>query len=91
MPNDGMIHVGRTGLFVPVKEGEPGGVLLRVVDDKQYAVAGTKGYVWIEVDTIKKMDDKFDVDAIDISYYESLADEAVATINKFGSYEELIK
>lgn len=91
MPNDGMIHVGRTGLFVPVKEGEPGGILLRVADGKQYAVAGTKGYVWIEVDTIKKMGDKFDVDAIDISYYESLADEAVATINKFGSYEELIK
>lgn len=40
-------HIGRTGLFVPVSE-ELGGKLIRVKDDKEFAVQGTKGYRWVE-------------------------------------------
>jgi hypothetical protein len=43
-----MRHVGKTGSFVPVLEG--GGKLYRYNDGKFYAVAGTKGHLWLESD-----------------------------------------
>lgn len=79
--------VGRTGQFVPVKEGSHGAMLYRVKDDKYYAVTGTKGYLWLEADVAKALGD--DVD-IDMGYFENLAEEAKKTINKFGSFEEFV-
>jgi hypothetical protein len=76
----GMHFVGRTGRFVPVKEGYGGGVLYRVKDEKQYAIAGTKGYFWLEVDMAKELG----MDAIDMSYFEKLVDDARNTIDYFG-------
>jgi len=78
-----MRHVGRTGRFVPVKAG--GGTLYRVKDEKYYAVAGTKGFKWIEAEIAQTMPDL----EIDMSYFEKLQDEAIKTIEQFGSFEEL--
>lgn len=79
--------VGRTGRFVPVKEGFGGGILLRVKDGKSYAVAGTKGYLWLEADNAKALG----MDAIDMDYFEGLAADAKKTIEKFGDFEEFIR
>ena len=79
-----MRHLGRTGRFVPVLEG--GGTLYRVKDDKYYAVAGTKGHKWIEAEIAQSMPDL----KIDMSYFEKLKDDAIKTIEAFGSFEEFV-
>jgi len=79
-----MRFVGRTGRFVPVLE--EGGTLYRVKDEKFYAVTGTKGHRWIEAEIAQSMPDL----QIDMSYFEKLRDEAIATIEKFGSFKEFV-
>jgi energy-coupling factor transporter ATP-binding protein EcfA2 len=79
-----MRHVGKTGSFVPVLEG--GGVLYRVKDDKYYAVAGTKGHLWMESHLASQVKDL----KIDMAYFEKLKDDAIKTIEKFGSFEEFV-
>lgn len=83
----GMVFVGRTGRFVPVTEESGGGLLLRVKDDKTYAVTGTKNYFWMEASIAQAMGDKVEVDQ---NYYERLVDEAIKTINKFGDFESFV-
>jgi hypothetical protein len=86
----GRHFVGRTGRFTPVTpESGHGGKLLRVFDGKDYAVAGTKGFLWAETEVAKG--DNFIYEDIDFRYFEKLAADAKATIEKFGSYEELVK
>lgn len=80
-----MRHVGKTGLFVPVEEG--GKKVFRVNDGKYYAVAGTKGYLWMEAEVAKGKKDL----KVDMSYFEKLKNDAIQAIEKFGSFEELIK
>jgi hypothetical protein len=79
-----MRHLGRTGRFVPVVEG--GGILYRVKDEKYFAVTGTKGYRWIEAEIAQTIPDL----QIDMSYFDKLREEAIKTIEQFGSFEELI-
>jgi hypothetical protein len=79
-----MHHLGRSGRFVPVVEG--GGTLYRVKEDKYYAVTGTKGYKWMEADVAKEVPDV----KIDMSYFEKLKNDAIKTIEKFGSFEEFV-
>lgn len=79
--------VGRTGRFVPVVEGFGGGVLYRIKDGKRYAVAGTKGYLWMESEMAAGMSEE----AIDVSYFERLANEAQATIEKFGNFQDFTR
>jgi hypothetical protein len=79
-----MKHLGKTGRFVPVLEG--GGVLYRVKEDKYYAVTGTKGHLWMEAEIAKGVDNL----QIDMTYFDKLKDEAVSTIEKFGSYKEFV-
>jgi DNA polymerase elongation subunit (family B) len=104
--NGSRYHIGRTGLFVPVSE-ELGGKLIRVKDDKEYAVAGTKGYYWVEAEMLRtlkpealarmsfeRVEDAIEgtgsiADIINLEYFEHLAEKAVSTIEKFGSYKEL--
>ena len=74
--------VGRFGAFVPVSEGRQ---LLRIDGDKEYAVTGTKGYLW-EIDEIA-LSSGLDVDQ---SYFQELIDEGLRTIEKFGSYEDFV-
>lgn len=77
-------HVGRTGRFIPVLE-EGGAELLRINEDKEYAVTGTKGYFWIEASIYDE-----NIHTIDMSYFENLKDKAVETIEEFGDFEELV-
>ena len=76
--------VGRVGEFVPIAPGNGGGVLYRVADDKYYAATGTKGYRWLDSETVKlhKWEDR-----IDKSYFENKIDEAVNHIKEFGDFE----
>lgn len=81
--------VGKVGEFCPIQEGKGGGELLRECKDKdgnvKYSAAtGTKGFRWLEAETVKVLDRQ---DDIDISYYDRLADDAVKTISNYGDYE----
>ena len=80
--------VGRVGLFCPIKPGFGGGVLYRKQDDKYYAATGTKGYRWLEAETVRDLHNSRDM--IDESYYISLVDDAVATISKYGDFEMFV-
>ena len=85
-----MHFVGRTGRFVPVTArttGAGGGILYRVKDDKYYAVTGTNGYLWMEAEVARTLGDALE---IDMSYFENLAETAIKTIEKFGSFKELV-
>lgn len=82
-----MVHVGRTGSFVPVIDG--GGTLWRIKEDKQYAVSGTKGYRWVIRDVAIDRHNNHEL-KIDMSYFEHLKEQALAAIAKHGSYEELV-
>ncbi len=79
--------VGRVGLFCPIKPGCGGGIMYREKDGKYYAVTGTKGYRWVETEIAKKVEID---DIVDTSYHQKLADEAIATINKFGDFDRFI-
>jgi energy-coupling factor transporter ATP-binding protein EcfA2 len=80
-----MRHVGKTGQFVPVLE--EGAKLYRVSDGKYYAVSGTKKQLWMEAHVARTKENL----KIDTSYFEKLKDDAIQTIEKFGSFEEFIK
>lgn len=82
-----MVHVGRTGSFVPVKTR--GAYLWRVKDGKQYAVTGTKGYVWIEREMAKAREVPYS-EFVDYTYFETLVKEAREAIEQYGSYEAFI-
>jgi sulfur transfer complex TusBCD TusB component (DsrH family) len=79
-----MRFVGRTGRFSPVIDGAGGALLYRFHEGKFYAVTGTKGHLWKEAVTVT------DESEIDWSYFQKLIDKAVATIEKFGSFEEFV-
>ena len=88
------IFVGKVGQFTPIKEGCGGGILYRRKDGKDYAVAGTlksdkakTPYRWMESTMVQELHRE---DDIDISYYERLCDDAIAAIEKYGSFENFI-
>lgn len=76
--------VGKAGLFTPIKAGCGGGVLYREKDGKYYAAGGTKGYRWLESETVKALGKE---DDIDLSYYTAMATAAIEDISKFGDFE----
>ena len=79
--------VGRVGLFTPIKPGCGGGVMYRFKDGKYYSVTGTKGYRWLEAETVQNLKKQND---IDLEYHQHLVDEAIAEIERFGSFERFI-
>ena len=89
LPEDqhNMVFVGRIGQFCPVVDGCGGGILLREQGDKFNAVTGTKGYRWKESEVVRVNNL---TDQINRNYYRKLCDEAIDTINKFGSFEEFV-
>ena len=73
-----MRYIGRSGAFVPVSQG--GGTLWREKDGKYSALAGTKGYRFMEAETMKEVG----LDGpIDYSYFRALSDKARDTIAKW--------
>jgi hypothetical protein len=73
--------VGRIGRFVPMLPDTGGGALLRVVDDKAYAVTGTKGYEWLEADAVKSLGLE---SCIDYRYFDELVEKALKAMQEFG-------
>jgi hypothetical protein len=108
-PYKGMHFVGRTGMFIPVHKSAGGATLLRVKDDKTYAVAGTKGYLWLEAEMVQELhldeiermrfEDLTDTiggdgsitDIVNIDYFNNLVNDAVETLEKFGSFEKFVQ
>ena len=83
-----LTFVGKVGEFCRIKEGRGGQDLLRIGTDgkggeKYSSVTGTKGYKWLESETVKALGKEED---IDISYYDRLADEARETIADYGDF-----
>ena len=79
--------VGKVGAFCPIKPEKGGGILYRINEGKNYAATGTKGYRWLEAETVKLLNKEDDIDR---SYYDALVDDAVATISKYGDFEWFI-
>ncbi len=81
-----MVHVGRTGSFVPVTDG--GGVLWRIKDGNKYAVTGTKGLQWINRDVAvqRNLDNKLNVD---MDYFEDLKQKAADAITQFNDSNDI--
>lgn len=83
---EGLQFVGRVGRFVPVTK--EGGVLYRVHEDRQYAVTGTKGYLWLEAEHVRG---RKDLDSlIDYAYSDTLVYKAKEAIENYQPYEEFI-
>ena len=78
------IFVGRVGQFCPIKDGKGGGVLYRYHEGKYYAVAGTKGYRWLESEVVKTLNKQEDINRV---YYDKLVDSAADTISQYGDLE----
>lgn len=76
--------IGRSGLFCPIKPGCGGGILYRYKDGKYYAVGGTKGYRWMESEVVRTLGIG---DNIDMSYFDTLANEARVAIETYGDFE----
>ena len=87
--------VGKVGSFVPVVDGVGGGILLREKSEKQqvegkdpYAsVGGAKGYRWLEAEVVKE---KGLTSQVDYQYFRSVADDAIAEINKYGDFDDFV-
>ena len=81
--------VGKVGQFCPIIDGKNAGILLRENKDKtKYdSVSGTKGYRWLESETIKTLNRE---DWINEKYYISMCDDAIKHIKEFGDYEWLV-
>lgn len=75
--------VGKAGLFCPIKPGCNGGRLVRENNGNYAYAAGSKDYRWLEAETVRQYHLE---DNIDISYFENLKLDAIATISKFGDY-----
>lgn len=76
--------IGKIGLFTPVISGNGGGILLAKRGEGYSAATGTKGHRWLESETVQKAHLE---DQVDLSYYRSLVDDAIANISKFGDFE----
>lgn len=81
--------IGKVGLFCPITKSGGGRELLRESKDKQGnvkydSVVGAKGYLWLESEMVKASGYE---DKIDRRYYDSLINDAIDTINKYGDFE----
>ena len=83
--------VGKTGLFTPILEGQGGGLLVRQTnkvtsDGKPVydAVTGTKGWRWLEAETVETLGKQKDIDG---SYFENLVNKAIDNISQYGDFE----
>lgn len=79
------VFIGRVGQFCPMKSGAGGGVLYSLRgEDKYYAVAGSKGYRFLESEMVKALSKE---DEIDESYFVKQANDAIKHISEFGDFE----
>lgn len=91
----GDTHVGRSGLFVPINPDQDivkGGQLLRIKDDREFAVSGTKGYQWLEAEHVRLLYPE----AVDRMVFENLTDAvqgtgSIADIVDLAYYTQLLE
>lgn len=81
------VFVGKTGQFCPIKPGCGGALLMTEKDGKYSYAQSSKGYRWLESTMVKDLHKEADIDT---RYYEKLCDDAIKTIEKYGSYEEFV-
>ena len=84
------IFVGKVGLFCPIRNGCGGGELVVKRGDKYVSATGAKGYRWLEAETVKKLlpnGAAIDTTFIDISYYDTLVNDALEAIDIYGDVE----
>jgi hypothetical protein len=74
-----LVHIGKTGRFTPVKPGYGGGYLYRIKDGKHYAIAGTKGHLWVDSNIAMDLPG----DAIDYDFFEKKVAEARNDLDQF--------
>ena len=79
------VFVGKVGAFVPVLPGNGGGLLVREKDGKYYAATGTKGYRWLEVETVKELNIP-----VDYSHAGQLVETAKKTLSEYCDLDEFI-
>jgi hypothetical protein len=86
-----MDFIGKIGRFIPVKpESGLGGVLYRVSEeDKNYAVSGTKGYLWMDAGLAAPQWPEIK-DSIDMRYYDQLVEKAQDAIEFLGPFGHFI-
>ena len=82
--DESLWYIGKGGLFTPIVPGKHGAQLVRIDEGKSGAVQGTKGWYWLEADMVETLDKEADIDT---SYFDTLVDEAVDTLKKFGDVE----
>ncbi len=73
------LFVGKSGSFCPVKFGSGGGILLRESDGRHSAVSDTKGFRWMESETLRNTNKEGEIDK---SYFTRLVDDAIDSIGK---------
>lgn len=79
------IFVGRVGQFCPILKGCGGGGLYSKREDgKYYSVTGTKGFRFLESETVTTLGKEDDIDE---SYFLKLASDAIDHISKYGDYD----
>ena len=87
------IFIGKVGRFCPIKPGHGGGLLCREAEDKKtgekkyVSATGAKGYRWLESELVKELGKE---DSIDRSYYDTLANEAIDAISKYGDFYQFV-
>ena len=63
---------------------------MREQNGKYYSATGATGYRWLESENVKLMyPDNWDK-VIDISYYQTMANDAIDEISKYCDYERFI-
>ena len=82
------VFVGKAGSFCPVKAGCGGGVLVREKDGKFSAATGSKGYRWLEGESLVNADR---MDLIDMGYFEALDATARETIAQYGDFDSFCR
>lgn len=75
--------IGKAGLFCPMLPGHGAGRLVRENNGKYAYAAGSKGYYWLEAETVRERRLE---DFIDMSYFEALKNDAIRTIEEYGDF-----
>lgn len=75
--------VGKVGNFCPMLPGCGAGKLMREKNGKYDYASGSKGYLWMDSETVKKLGLE---DKIDKSYFRKACDEVVEEMTQFGDF-----
>lgn len=79
--------IGRVGRFFPIRPGAGGGTQVVLRNDKYSSVSGSSGYRWLEAELVKNLHRE---DDRDLEYHATLERDAVAMIDKYGSFDRFI-